>query len=89
MNEEKTAHRHTGQSEGLVGLDVLGIRNLNNVYWNLTTPALYEQIVRRREGVVAHLGPLIVRTGAFTGRSPDDKFTVKEPSTEEFISWER
>ena len=87
MNDEKTAHRNTGQSEGLVGLDVLGIRNLNNVYWNLTTPALYEQIVRRREGIVAHLGPLIVRTGAFTGRSPDDKFTVKEPSTEKFISW--
>ncbi len=87
MKEEKTAQRDAGQADVLVGLDVLGIKNLNNIYWNLATPALYEQIIRRREAVVAHLGPLMVRTGAFTGRSPNDKFIVKEPSTEESISW--
>ena len=87
MNDEKIAERDAGKSTVKVGLDVLGIKNLNNVYWNLTTPALYEQIIRRREGVMAHLGPLMVRTGAFTGRSPNDKFIVKESSTEEHISW--
>ena len=87
MAEEKNAEREAGHARSPVGLDYLGIRNINNVYWNLTTPALYEQIIRRREGVIGHLGPVIVRTGAFTGRSPNDKFIVKEPSTEKEISW--
>jgi phosphoenolpyruvate carboxykinase (ATP) len=87
MSEETIAERETGSASTFAGLEKLGIRNINNVYWNLSTPALYEQIIRRREGVIAHLGPIIVRTGAFTGRSPNDKFIVREPSTEEYISW--
>ena len=43
-----------------VGLDAHGIINANRVYWNLSTPALYEESVRRHEGVVSHLGPLVV-----------------------------
>ncbi len=68
-------------------LSYLGIKNVNNIYWNLVTPALYEQIIRRREGLLSHLGPVVVRTGAFTGRSPNDKFIVKEPTTEHEIWW--
>lgn len=84
---EPLAHRDAGHAQGPVGLDYLGIKNINDAYWNLTTPALYEQIIRRREGVIGHLGPVILRTGAFTGRSPNDKFIVKEPSSEAHISW--
>ena len=73
--------------EGQHGLDTLGFHNLNNAYWNLTTPALYEQVVRRREGLLAHLGPMVVRTGAFTGRSPNDKFIVREPESENLVWW--
>jgi phosphoenolpyruvate carboxykinase (ATP) len=87
MTEGQLAERDAGHARGSVGLDYLGIRNINNVYWNLSTPALYEQIIRRREGVIAHLGPVMMRTGAFTGRSPNDKFIVKEPSTASEISW--
>ena len=64
-----------------------GIFNANAVYWNLTTPALYEEAVRRHEGLVAHLGPFVVRTGQHTGRSPNDKFVVREPSSQEHIWW--
>jgi len=64
-----------------------GFHNLNNIFYNLTTPALYEQAVRRREAMVGHLGPLVTRTGHHTGRSPNDKFTVKEHTTENNISW--
>ncbi|GAB4559914.1 MAG: phosphoenolpyruvate carboxykinase (ATP) [Anaerolineae bacterium] len=70
-----------------VGLEAHGIRNVNQVYWNLATPALYEEAIRRREGVIAHLGPLVVRTGHHTGRSPNDKFIVKESSSEDHIWW--
>lgn len=70
-----------------VGLDVHGITNTNQVFWNLSTPALYEQAIRRHEGIMAHLGPFVVRTGQHTGRSPDDKFTGREPSTADHIWW--
>ena len=64
-----------------------GIKNINNVFYNRTTPSLYEQAARRREAMIAHMGPLIVRTGQHTGRSPNDKFVVKEPSSEKNIWW--
>ncbi|MEZ4518884.1 MAG: phosphoenolpyruvate carboxykinase [Chloroflexota bacterium] len=69
------------------GLENHGIRNANTVYWNLTTSMLYEEAVRRHEGAIAHLGPLVVQTGSHTGRSPNDRFIVKEPSSEENIWW--
>lgn len=68
-------------------LEEYGIKNIGNVYRNLPTPALYEQIVRRREGLIAHLGPIVVRTGHHTGRSPQDKFIVKEQTSEGKIWW--
>jgi phosphoenolpyruvate carboxykinase (ATP) len=71
------------------GLDRHGFINLGTVHWNLSTPRLYEEVIRRREGQLAHLGPLVVRTGHHTGRSPNDKFIVKEPSSQEKIWWSK
>jgi phosphoenolpyruvate carboxykinase (ATP) len=71
----------------MLDLSYLGITNVGRVYHNLSTPALYEQAIRRRDGWVAHLGPLVVRTGQYTGRSANDKFVVKEPSSEDRIWW--
>jgi phosphoenolpyruvate carboxykinase (ATP) len=68
-------------------LEALGLQNLNQVYWQLHSPQLYEQVLRRQEGFIAHLGPVVVRTGDHTGRSPSDRFIVKEPSTENIIWW--
>ena len=69
------------------GLENHGIRNAGTVHWNLSTPMLYEQVTQRREGVIAHLGPLIVHTGDYTGRSPKDKFVIEEPTSENDIWW--
>ncbi len=71
------------------GLENHGIRNPGSVYWNTSTPGLYEQAIRRREGHMAHLGPLVVRTGQHTGRSPRDKFIVNEPSSNDKVAWGR
>ncbi|HMN49302.1 MAG TPA: phosphoenolpyruvate carboxykinase [Ignavibacteriaceae bacterium] len=68
-------------------LSAIGIKNTREVFYNYGTPALYEQVVRRREGLIAHLGPLVVRTGYHTGRSPNDKFIVREPESEKNIWW--
>jgi phosphoenolpyruvate carboxykinase (ATP) len=54
---------------------------------NLPTAELYEDAIRQGEGVLAAQGPLVVRTGKHTGRSPEDKFIVREPSSDAKIWW--
>ena len=54
---------------------------------NRSTADLYELAIREGEGVLAAEGPLVVRTGKHTGRSPRDKFVVREPSTESKVWW--
>ena len=65
----------------------LGFHNLNNIFYNQSTPSLYEQAIRRREARLSHHGPLVTRTGQHTGRSPNDKFIVKEPISEKNVWW--
>jgi phosphoenolpyruvate carboxykinase (ATP) len=55
--------------------------------WNLFAAALYEEAVRRGEGLITADGPLACRTGQHTGRSPNDKFVVREPSSSAEIAW--
>ena len=55
--------------------------------WNLSPGALYEEAVRRGEGLLGADGPLVCRTGEHTGRSPRDKFLVREPGSEQEIAW--
>ena len=69
------------------GLDSLGLKNLGNVHWNLSVPALYEAAIRRHEGQVGAGGALVVRTGVHTGRSPNDKFFVEDAETKGRIDW--
>ncbi|MGD8698001.1 MAG: phosphoenolpyruvate carboxykinase (ATP) [Gemmatimonadales bacterium] len=76
-----------GRLQGQQGLEGLGIRNVNTLWWNLNTPTLYEHALQRHEGLLAHLGPLVVRTGQYTGRSPNDKYVVQEPSSQDKIWW--
>jgi phosphoenolpyruvate carboxykinase (ATP) len=73
--------------ERTVGLNAVGIEGAAHVYWNLSVAALYEEAVRRREGTIAADGPLVCRTGQHTGRSPNDKFIVREPSSEGHVAW--
>ena len=59
----------------------------DRIRWNLATAALYEEAVRRDEALIAAEGPLACLTGQHTGRSPNDKFVVREPSSEADIAW--
>jgi len=65
----------------------LGLKNLEDVFWNLPTPRLYEHVIRNREGHLAHLGALVVRTGHFTGRAVKDKFIVDDASSHDKVWW--
>ena len=75
------------QVDRLHGLEALGIVRSGPVHWNLSEPALYEEAIRRNEGRVAQGGPMVAITGQHTGRSPNDKFVVKEPSSDANIWW--
>ncbi|WP_203292097.1 phosphoenolpyruvate carboxykinase [Maricaulis parjimensis] len=70
------------------GLESLGIKaGQVNLNWN--EARLYEEAVRRGEGEVAEGGPLVVKTGAHTGRSAKDKFTVRDAETEDQVWWDK
>jgi phosphoenolpyruvate carboxykinase (ATP) len=69
------------------GLKNHGLVHLERAFWNLPTPALYEEAVFRNEGHIANQGPLLVNTGKHTARAAADKFVVQEESTEDKIWW--
>ncbi|MCU0691752.1 MAG: phosphoenolpyruvate carboxykinase (ATP), partial [Polyangiaceae bacterium] len=80
----------TSQSADLrseFGLKNHGLVHLDRVFWNLPAAALYEEATFRKEGCVAAGGPLVVKTGKWTARAAQDKYVVKESSTEDKIWW--
>ncbi|HET7043892.1 MAG TPA: phosphoenolpyruvate carboxykinase (ATP) [Gaiellaceae bacterium] len=66
-----------------------GIESSGRVLVNPTTPVLYEHAVLRGEARIAEGGPFVVDTGEFTGRSPKDKYAVREPGSRDRIWWEK
>ena len=71
------------------GLEAQGIATPADLHWNLTTAPLVEFAVQRGEGLLARHGPLVVKTGKHTGRSAQDKFTVRDELTESAIWWNK
>lgn len=69
------------------GIEKLGIINPKAVYRNLTPAQLTEAALRRGEGTLSNTGALVVTTGKYTGRSPDDKFIVDTPTIHDKIAW--
>ncbi len=68
-------------------LQSLGITDSSEVIWNLSTEQLLEHALADGDGKLAANGALVVRTGKCTGRSPNDRFIVDEPSTTNDIDW--
>ena len=77
MSERTPAHR----------LEAQGFDTSATIHWNLTTAPLVEQAVSRGEGQLAKDGPIVVKTGKHTGRSANDKFTVRDSETENTVWW--
>ncbi|MDB4874364.1 MAG: Phosphoenolpyruvate carboxykinase [Gemmatimonadetes bacterium] len=73
--------------QGKVGLEAQGLAPKGEVHWNLVAPILIEDAIRRGEGKLADMGPFCSITAPHTGRSPNDKFLVKEPSSEKDVDW--
>jgi phosphoenolpyruvate carboxykinase (ATP) len=85
--EEEDFVKNTGVHNGAFGADKFGFKKLEEVKWNLGAPALYEYALRDNEAIVTSEGALCAETGSHTGRSPKDKFTVRDATTEKTVWW--
>ena len=70
-----------------IGLDRLGIENLDNICYNFSSKELVTDIVANGEGILGMRGAAMVDTGIYTGRSPQDKYIVDESSSNEKVWW--
>jgi phosphoenolpyruvate carboxykinase (ATP) len=68
-------------------LKAQGLTPRGAVHWNLVAPVLIQTAIRREEGELADMGPFVAVTAPHTGRSPNDKFVVKEPASERDVDW--
>jgi phosphoenolpyruvate carboxykinase (ATP) len=73
--------------ESRYGLENHGIRNPGTVFWNLNPVELVEHAIRRGEGSLVDGGPFNAVTTPHTGRSPQDRFIVREPGSEADVDW--
>ncbi len=84
---ETPAQSHAHEFASLFKLKNHGLTQLDRVYWNLPTAALYEESVFRGEAKIVNGGPLLVNTGKWTARAANDKYIVQEPSSNDKIWW--
>jgi phosphoenolpyruvate carboxykinase (ATP) len=77
----------TGIKPESASLTGLGFSGKENVLWNLSPASLIEETIRLGQGSFNDCGALMVDTGEFTGRSPKDKFTVKDTITKDTVWW--
>ncbi|MEQ9399154.1 MAG: phosphoenolpyruvate carboxykinase [Longimicrobiales bacterium] len=72
---------------GSFGLDEHGLNPSGTVYWNLSPARLYEESFARGDGRLVHMGAISTITAPHTGRSPNDKFTVRDATSEDTVHW--
>jgi phosphoenolpyruvate carboxykinase (ATP) len=78
----------TGEHNKEYGAERFGFRDLAGVHWNLGAPQLYEFALQNKEAKVAAHGPIVADTGVHTGRSPKDKFVVRDANTDPVVWWD-
>jgi phosphoenolpyruvate carboxykinase (ATP) len=86
--DEEDPVEETGIRNGAFGAEKFGFSGLRAVHWNLTEPALYEHALRAKEAEIAYGGALVAETGVHTGRSPKDKFIVRDALTDKTVWWD-
>lgn len=79
--------KHVGNTPFDASLDAVKLEGVARAHWNLPPAKLILQTLLRGEGVLTDAGALAVSTGAFTGRSPKDRFLVKDKLTADRVDW--
>ncbi len=80
--------QQSGYKRSKFGLEEQGLNNLKAAHWNLRPAQLYHAALERNEAEIAANGPLLVKTGQHTGRSAQDKFIVRDETTEDNVWWD-
>lgn len=87
LNQQKLRlMKNVGLKNPNADLTTLGLKDIT-AYWNLPVPELVERTIAMDEGVLADSGALVIKTGEFTGRSPKDRFVVKDAITTDTVNW--
>lgn len=68
-------------------VEYVGLKNLKNVYHQLSVPEIVEHALLNKEGQLSEKGALVTRTGIYTGRSPNDRYIVDTPGIHNEIDW--
>jgi phosphoenolpyruvate carboxykinase (ATP) len=71
----------------VMALGEMGLHTTQSIHYQLSPTTLTEQTLKRGEGVLNDTGALVINTGKFTGRSPKDKYTVKDELTANTVDW--
>jgi phosphoenolpyruvate carboxykinase (ATP) len=79
--------KEIGSKNPNMDLNSLGISSFRTAYWNLTPEELVEHSIKNNQGVLADNGAICIETGEFTGRSPADRFIVKDDITSNTVDW--
>src|SRR2546423_14809979 len=87
MATQTQPHQIAKEVPGKVGLEAQGLVPRGEVHWNLMAPVLIQRAIQRSEGDLAEMGPFCAVTAPHTGRSPNDKFVVREPQSEKDVDW--
>ena len=69
------------------GIELSGLRTRGRVHYNLHAPDLYRESIQRGEAELSSDGALVAYTGQHTGRSPKDKFIVRDENTQAAVWW--
>ena len=76
-----------GKKAENASLETIGLTNIDNAFWNLTPAELVEDTILNGMGVLTDTGAIAIKTGEFTGRSPQDRFIVADDKTENSVWW--
>ena len=76
-----------GTEEGGKSLAAHGLEPSGDVFWNLAPVRLYEESFARGDGQLVHMGAIATVTAPHTGRSPNDRFVVRDENTEAPVDW--
>ncbi len=87
MATEIKPQRRSVARESRIDLSRQGLEPRGQVHWNLIAPELFQAAARRDEGEFADMGPFVAVTTPHTGRSPNDKFVVREQTSEKDVDW--
>ncbi|MFL5499036.1 MAG: phosphoenolpyruvate carboxykinase (ATP) [Gemmatimonadaceae bacterium] len=87
MATEIRPQRRSVAQESSIDLSRQGLKPRGEVHWNLIAPELFQAAARRNEGEFADMGPFVAVTTPHTGRSPNDKFVVEEPTSSKDVDW--